>query len=61
MLMVAHQVGVHAVLFEDLRHRLVERLQRAPTPVKKVIAASVELPARRDTGHTTHIGVVEGN
>jgi hypothetical protein len=49
------------MLSEDFRHRLIERLQRPPASMEKVVAPGMQLAAGRDTGHTADIGIIEGD
>ena len=47
VVMVGAQVRVHAAFAQQLGHRIVERLERAPRRMQKVQPARVQLPARR--------------
>jgi len=59
--MIADQVGVDAMLGKNLRHRLIEWLQRSPATVEKIVAPGMQLAACGDTGHTADIGIIEGD
>jgi hypothetical protein len=56
---IADQMGVDAVLAEDLRHRVVERLERAPAPVDEVEPAGVQIAASRHAGQAPDVMGVE--
>nr|WP_276320673.1 hypothetical protein [Phytoactinopolyspora endophytica] len=58
---VGDQVGVHAGLAEQLRHRVVERLEWAPRAVQEVMAAGVHLAPGGHARHRAGVEVVEGD
>src|SRR5699024_11652852 len=51
VLMIGDQMRVHTGLGEHLWHRIVERLQRAPTTVQEVVAPGMQFPAGRHARH----------
>ncbi len=51
MVMIGGEMGVDAVLFQDLRHRVVERFERAPGAMEEIGSAGVDLAAG---GHARH-------
>ena len=60
MLVVGDDMRVHAILVQQLWHRVVKRLQRTPTAMQKVVAPGVQLAAGGHTRHAADEGVVEG-
>lgn len=57
---VRGEVRVHAGLTQQLGHRVVERLERAPIAMQEVVAARVHLPAGGHAGHGAGVEPLEG-
>ena len=61
VVVVAHQMGVHAGIAQQLGHGIVEGLQRAPAAVQEIVAPRVQLPPGGHAGQTARPAVVEGH
>ncbi len=59
MIMIADQMGVDPLLAQKRRQGIVERLERAPASVQKVVSAGQQVPSRGHAGHAAHPVVVE--
>lgn len=58
---VGDQVGVDAVLGQDLRRGIVKRLQRSPAAVHEVIGTGMQLPPCGDAGQAPDIKLVKSD
>ena len=61
VIVVRAEMGIDAMLAQQFRHGIVERLQRPPTAVQKAVASRVQIAPRRHTRHAAHIRVVKGH
>jgi len=59
VLMVGAEMGVNAVLFEDLRHGVVEGFQRSPAAMEEVVAAGVEFASGGHAGQAAGVGILK--
>ncbi len=59
MVVIGAEVRVDSGLLENLRHRIVKRLERSPTAMQEVGTPGVQIPSRRHARHRTNIALVK--
>ncbi len=55
VIVIARQVAVNAVGFEEFGHGVVKWFHRSPTGMQKVVSAGMQFPAGRHAGHAADI------
>ncbi len=59
VLVVGYEVGVDAVLLQDLGHGIVVGLNGSPAPVEEIVPSGMQLPAGRHTGEGAGVAAVK--